>query len=495
MASERKPLCDDLKGKMEGWGYKCDEVSQETGENNRVFYTFNFNIGIFEGKVNFYSKTYVQIKILNEISGWPAPEARVFQTVESTENFLNSLIKGDFEKADSILNKYSVKFKFIEGAKEQMSGIDYDNKATRELRVIAQERNLEAEQLWGSREVLIKALKDSENKVAETKPKAAVAVPQMTGDSGNLAENLATFIAPYVKGNVDEGTVRRIATEVVDERMGSTVKTIEIKTMEGKTYDIGRQHYMFELVLKVVRCKVPVFLVGPAGSGKTTLGENISKAIFENTDRFSANSFVAQSTKSDLLGYNDVNGNYVPTEFYKRFTTGGVWLGDEFDNGNANVNNVLNAALANGYMAFPNGMANKHDDFYAIVSGNTYGQGADRVYIGRNQLDAANLDRFAFIEMGYDESLEAAMVGAKAKAKTVDIAEGGVVKTPQTWVDYITKVRKVVDDLKIRMVVSPRATLYAVKLSEAGIGRKWVEDFVLWKGTDKATLDKVKAKL
>jgi hypothetical protein len=41
------------------------------------------------------------------------------------------------------------------------------------------------------------------------------------------------------------------------------------------------------------------------------------------------------------------------------------------------------------------------------AAANTYGTGADALYVGRNQLDAATLDRFYVVEMDYDRKLEA----------------------------------------------------------------------------------------
>ena len=61
------------------------------------------------------------------------------------------------------------------------------------------------------------------------------------------------------------------------------------------------------------------------------------------------------------------------------------------------------------YFSFPNGKAKAHENFYCIAAGNTYGTGADNVYTGRYQLDAASMDRFALISVDYDERIENAM--------------------------------------------------------------------------------------
>jgi len=46
-----------------------------------------------------------------------------------------------------------------------------------------------------------------------------------------------------------------------------------------------------------------------------------------------------------------------------------------------------------------------------IAAANTYGKGADRQYVGRNELDESTIDRFRIgtVPMDYDEGLETAL--------------------------------------------------------------------------------------
>jgi cobaltochelatase CobS len=97
------------------------------------------------------------------------------------------------------------------------------------------------------------------------------------------------------------------------------------------------------------------------------------------------------------------------------YEDGGVFLFDEIDAADSNTLLVLNSALANGQMALANRpdapVARKHPDFVAIAAANTFGTGADRQYVGRNQLDESTLDRFRIgqVEMDYDPDEEAAL--------------------------------------------------------------------------------------
>ena len=65
-------------------------------------------------------------------------------------------------------------------------------------------------------------------------------------------------------------------------------------------------------------------------------------------------------------------------------------------------------ARSAGPSADDNPVATRHPDFVCIAAANTWGRGADREYVGRNELDASTIDRFLMgtVPMDYDESLE-----------------------------------------------------------------------------------------
>jgi energy-coupling factor transporter ATP-binding protein EcfA2 len=164
-------------------------------------------------------------------------------------------------------------------------------------------------------------------------------------------------------------------------------------------------------VLKLISTKEPVFLYGPAGSGKTSLA--VKSADILELPHYSI-SVNEQTTKTDFLGYFDAHSKLVMTNFRKAYEHGGVFIIDEIDAGNPNVLTVLNSALANGFMAFPDGNVARHDDFVCVCTGNTTGNEANIQYIGRNILDAATLDRFIRIYIGYSDVLEQAILTSEA---------------------------------------------------------------------------------
>lgn len=117
----------------------------------------------------------------------------------------------------------------------------------------------------------------------------------------------------------------------------------------------------------------------------------------------------------------------------------------------------------------------RHPDFCAIAAGNTFGRGADRQYVGRNQLDAATLDRFQTYEVDYDEQLESQIAGC------------------DPWTHYVQAVRRALEKEKVRHVVSPRASISGARLISAGMALAKVEESCIWKGLDPAQRVRVAA--
>jgi len=276
------------------------------------------------------------------------------------------------------------------------------------------------------------------------------------------------------------GVGAKVEAKLVElENRAPTRVEIVVKQGDDERTVEGLAHSHLELLLRMVGAECHVFMCGPAGSGKTKAAEQVALAL---DLPFYPQSVGAQTTMSHLLGFIDATGNLHKTPFRRAYEDGGVFILDEIDAGNANVITALNAGLANGYCSFPDGIVARHQQFRCIAAGNTLGTGADRMYVGRNQLDAATLDRFCYMEWPYDVALEGALVGLTVMGKPLDIKAGGLVKSVSDWFETVRVTREVVDELKIRHIVSPRATIFGARLAEAGIGLKHIENAVLWKG-------------
>ena len=247
-------------------------------------------------------------------------------------------------------------------------------------------------------------------------------------------------------------------------------KTISINIQNGEHIkDLGKQHFQFEKLSKYVQTKNNIFLVGSAGSGKTTAARNIAKAL--NIKFYFTG---AINSEYKLTGFIDAQGRIVNTEFRKAYEHGGLFLFDEIDASFPQAILAFNAALANDFMDFPDKKVPKHRNFYCIAAANTFGTGADRQYVGRNQLDAATLDRFITFNWEIDETLEHELANN------------------YEWVNYVQKARKAASKIGERHIISPRASMQGADLLRIGIDRKEVEKDVLWKGLDASRIQMIK---
>jgi len=231
------------------------------------------------------------------------------------------------------------------------------------------------------------------------------------------------------------------------------------------------KHAVTKLVTQIVGMKHPVLLVGPAGCGKTTIGEQVASDL--NLPFFITSTIF---DTHELLGFVDGHGQYHSTAFRQAFENGGVWIADEIDAWDAAALLAANSALANGFATFPDcpKPVVRHVNFRMIGTANTFGSGADRLYVGRNELDAASLDRFATVDVDYDPVIEMNVCNSNIE-----------------WLEYVREVRSNVERLKIRHVVSTRAVAMGSKALENGIDLRTVCNLYLFKGMSKNDRERV----
>ena len=247
----------------------------------------------------------------------------------------------------------------------------------------------------------------------------------------------------YLKqiGNKVWRVVELIISKIKNDDSKDTPKEIE-------PFDRDKElvHCKFDKLKGCVEAGVIPMLVGPAGTGKSTAVEQVARALglpFYTMNRIQ-NAF-------ELTGYNDAGGNYVSTQFYEAYTNGGVFFFDEIDASSPEALVTINTALAQGYMAFPNGVKRMHPDFKVVAAGNTFGKGADREYSGRNSLDSATLDRFMVIEWDYDKNLESKLVDDKQ------------------LLAFAWTIREIIDDNRMKIIISTRGIIATLKTIRSGV--------------------------
>jgi len=229
------------------------------------------------------------------------------------------------------------------------------------------------------------------------------------------------------------------------------------------TFDKDARHTKELMIETCIEQDIPVYLAGPAGSGKNHIIQKIARRI--GLDFYFTNS-VQQEYK--ITGFIDAGGIFHETEFFKAFTNGGLFFLDEIDASIPEVLVLLNAAIANKYFEFPTGKVDAHEDFRVIAAGNTVGSGADELYVGRMVLDSATLDRFAIIPFDYERQLELGIANGNAHL-----------------VDFIRSIRRIAKENGIRATFSYRAIMMVRDLEKSDVSMVDILKIAVFKGMQK----------
>lgn len=247
------------------------------------------------------------------------------------------------------------------------------------------------------------------------------------------------------------------------------------------------RHYKTNDLIETLKATGLAYLVGPAGTGKSTLAMDacaelfgVPKDDFKFNEHFAQISFSPDTTSGEMVGRCDINGVFHRSEVVRVFSEGGLILFDEIDNADASMLVKLNTAIANGTFATPEGLVRKNKKTVIVCTANTYGTGPDAMYVGRTRLDAATLDRFvcSTIEVDYDVKLEKKLAHFLPEDK-------------RNWLN--TFVKKVRDEIKakhFRRLCSTRFVINAVRWFGQGKDTSFVRDRFLvgWTDAEKTNL-------
>jgi len=189
-----------------------------------------------------------------------------------------------------------------------------------------------------------------------------------------------------------------------------------------------------------------VWMVGPAGCGKTTICQIVGEKLEMPVTIIPCGAGTSATT---FLGYKYPERE--GTAFVHAFAQEGIIVLDEFTSLEAQVAQIVNGALANGELSSTIGTFQRHERCFIIATSNTFGHGADRMYVSNNQLDASTIDRFAggIVEIDYSKEYESQY--------DAEVCQ------------YVWKLRDLINRNGLRKVASTRSIIAACKLKETGM--------------------------
>jgi energy-coupling factor transporter ATP-binding protein EcfA2 len=259
------------------------------------------------------------------------------------------------------------------------------------------------------------------NPFAAIDPYVKALIESEVGERVKALEEVVTKPQPTP---LDEGRVTEIAKGLIAElATGFTNVRITVASMPEVLFE-GRAHPALKEILELIAAGERFFmLVGPAASGKSTLARQVAEALKRSYCAFAVTQTVQREDILGVRAHNLTAGtvSYKGTAIVETWEANGVICLDEMDRGDANtlccLNSIEQGALYVPRTAEEGGPLARSDKAIIIGTANTFGTGANRVYVGANQLDAAYLDRWYTIEVGYDAAVEHAVCGGDEVAQ------------------------------------------------------------------------------
>ena len=225
-----------------------------------------------------------------------------------------------------------------------------------------------------------------------------------------ISENVASAVTPMIEEKI-RSRVGALAGSVPQElivKIGDTINNC------GPAI----RHRKFEKVLSAIVAGESIWLKGDAGTGKSFLCEQIAEAL--GAKYFCTGTVLDEY--AGLKGFVDANGIRHGTQFTHALDAAEqgnevIMVFDEADGSTPEILLAINNFLAGGVVECMGHAYRKLPNFHVVACGNTNGRGGDTRYT-RSIIDEATLDRFVFIEVDYDRSIELNVAGGDEQLAT-----------------------------------------------------------------------------
>ena len=266
----------------------------------------------------------------------------------------------------------------------------------------------------------------------------------MKDTTKTLGEALLPIVEESVKAAMDGLDIESQIKNAIGD---IPTKKLEIVNLDGVTKKIDNVHQDFEELVINISTGYPVLMQGESGVGKTHWAIEAAKSLGLDYEILSV---TEQTPISTFRGFIDANGNPVKTPFWDAFVNGKMFIMDEADAGDPNTLLEVNTAISNGVYAFAWGKEVMHPDFRFVATANTFGEGGNHRFSGRNKMDEATIKRFIPMIFSLDEDLEEIIVGNNA------------------WLLVVRDARRICREVLDNQVIGQRESLMGARMLAAG---------------------------
>lgn len=254
--------------------------------------------------------------------------------------------------------------------------------------------------------------------------------------------------------------------DIMIEVLGSSEWDMQIPDIDD--------NYIFNIdILKTmlmgIALNIPTYLWGHAGTGKSTIIEQISCRTRRPMIRVQ---HTGSTEESHIIGQMvadmESGTKWSPGPLPLAMKYGFIYLADEYDFAYPQVLAVYQAVLEGKALVIKEAPADSewrvvhpHPNFRFFATGNTNGSGdTTGLYQGTNMQNAANYERFGIVE-------EMPYMSAKQEAAVVAAQAGIALDDAEKLVSFASLVRNAFDARQIRATCGPRVLINAGRIAVA----------------------------
>jgi cobaltochelatase CobS len=276
------------------------------------------------------------------------------------------------------------------------------------------------------------------------------------------------------------GVIKKAFNEVfalgrVKSALNSRGEPIPISTVADHDYSefvpTISDNYVYDIdelkdVVLSIEMKIPCYVWGHKGAGKTELFEQIAARTNRPMIRVQ---HTVNTEESHIVGQWTVKGGQTVFELGPlplAMKNGWMYCADEYDFALPSVLSVYQAVLEGKSLMIKeadaeNRIIKPHPNFRFVATGNTNGSGDETgLYQGTNLQNSANYDRFGMV-------IHKKYMKKSAESQILQNQVGLTKEDADKLVEFASLVREAYDGAKISDVISPRTLIYAAKIGVA----------------------------